>query len=450
MIVIGLGSNLGDRSHNIRQALFQLGQGFSDKSVGSTIQVLKVSSFYESDALLPTDAPLSWNQPYLNAAALIKTSLNPLELLGELKRIERTLGRVVKDRWAPRVIDLDILAWDQLVLKSPERSIEIPHPSLLERPFALLPFAEVLPLWTFPVPGENYGVTADQLCRRWKNQPASEIPLNTRSVALSKPRWVGILNVTPDSFSDGGYYEHVDAALIQAQRLIDAGADVLDIGAESTRPHASPISEENEWARLKEILPTIRKTFPQVTISIDTRHARVAQYAIECGVQWINDVSGLQSEAMLALARICDTRFVLVHSLSVPVQPKEIIPLDQDPVECLLAWCHRRVDELQQAGISAQRLILDPGIGFGKNPVQSLSILKNISRFKSIGLPLLVGHSRKSFLTLFSNTRPIERDLETVVSSLYLGQNGVDYLRVHDIQAHERAYQIFQSLHEVS
>lgn len=251
---------------------------------------------------------------------------------------------------------------------------------------------------------------------------------------------VGILNVTPDSFSDGGAFVDAAAAIAHAEALIADGAGVLDVGAESTRPNAQALSAEEEWTRLAVVIPDVvaRAHAAGVAVSVDTRHAAVAQAALALGVDWLNDVTGFADAAMRAVAARSAARLVVMHSLSVPVDPKETLPEYLDPVAEVLAWGAARIAELEAAGIARERIIFDPGIGFGKTAAQSLEIIRRAGELKALGVPLLVGHSRKSCLTLMAGTEKpaAERDPETLVLSEYMCGVGVEFLRVHNVQMH--------------
>lgn len=245
---------------------------------------------------------------------------------------------------------------------------------------------------------------------------------------------VGILNLTPDSFSDGGRYTAPEAALAQAERLLHDGADVLDVGAESTRPHATPISAAEEWSRLESVLPALVTLThaKNKALSLDTRHAETARRALALGVDWINDVSGFQDAAMVeaVIASLC--RVVVMHHLGVPADPGVTLPKDADALAVVRTALFVRAAELEAQGIARSRLILDPGLGFGKSAAQSRAIVNGAGALKSLGLPIFLGHSRKSFL----GADAAAREAETLVVSAHLIAQGIDYLRVHDVAAH--------------
>jgi len=254
---------------------------------------------------------------------------------------------------------------------------------------------------------------------------------------MSDTRLVAILNITPDSFSDGGVFFKPDDALAAIARLITEGADVIDIGAESTRPGATPLSAEEEWARLEPVLSQIpRFAADTIAFSLDTRHADNARKALGYGVHWINDVSGFADASMVDAVKSSRCKLVVMHSLTVPADKSVVLPESADVVEELLRFARVRLQKLEKSGISRDRMIFDPGIGFGKTAKQSLDILRRIEEFNVLGVPLLVGHSRKSFLSEYHAGVSMSRDEATLEVSQLLMKQGVAYLRVHDVVAH--------------
>lgn len=443
MVILGLGTNLGDRLANLRQALHLI------KKI-PRFSVLQVSPVYISDALLPENAPAAWDRPHLNLALRCDTQLTPLELLQQTKQIEKQLESHAKEHWGPRVIDIDLLAWDDLVIY--ENTMHIPHKHLHERPFALWPFADVAPFWRYPLPGPMQGKTASELATQWGSRFTGTAPLRTKQIQqrIDTPQLVGIVNLTPDSFSGDGILGDELNAWQQIQNLITTGADVLDFGAEATGPNAMPLNPDEEWQRLA---PLLTKTLAEKTnlliqpkISVDTRHAIVAKKALALGVDWINDISGLDDPAMRQTVSMSQCEIVFMHHLGVPVNKNHYLPLNQDPTALVYQWVEQRLDELEKVGIAPARLIFDPGIGYGKTAEQSLEIIKNIGLFHTLGVRLLVGHSRKSFLTQFTAQPAAKRDLETIVISLHLAQQTVDYLRVHDVEANTRSLRVSKAL----
>ena len=252
---------------------------------------------------------------------------------------------------------------------------------------------------------------------------------------------VGIVNVTPDSFSDGGKAFSPAAALEHIAQLVREGASVIDIGAESTRPNAAFVSPEEEWSRLEPILKPVLEVYQKrgVVISVDTRHAATVAKALALGVDWINDVSGGDPEMWALMRQYPQARYVLMHSLTVPAEPSMVLAPEADVIEELLVFFATKLVEMQ---LEEQQVILDVGIGFGKTAEQSLEIMRRIGELTVLKLPLLVGHSRKSCFAEMANSPAIERDGATLAASLYLAKNNVDYLRVHAVGLHQQAMKV--------
>lgn len=444
MVILGLGSNMGDRMHHLRRALSAL------KTV-DTIKIIKVSPLYMSDALLPENAPADWDMPYINLAIALETSLRPIDLLHTLKNIEWSIGRKPEVRhWGPRVLDIDILAWGEIVIDS--EPLCVPHNNLQERPFALWPLADLDPLWKFPLSGPNAGKTAAQIVEQWGSRFDGNAPFHTRQInqRIDTPAWVGIINVTPDSFSDGGKFTDVDSCIHQAENLVLGGAEIIDIGAESTSPKAAAITPKQEWQRLGEILQALKTTSKnfliQPKISVDTRNVEVAKTAIDLGVDWINDVTGLDDHAMQALIASANVDCVVMHHIKIPERRDHVLPRDQDPNEHVLHWGEERIKALEAKGIAREKIIFDPGIGFGKMAEQSLIVLQNISLYKKLGVRILVGHSRKTFLGLISQRNFADRDIETAGMAIALCNQPIDYLRVHAVDLCARAVKGFKAV----
>jgi 2-amino-4-hydroxy-6-hydroxymethyldihydropteridine diphosphokinase / dihydropteroate synthase len=415
-VYLGLGSNLGDRRQCLDAGLAAL------ERTGA--RVGRVSAVVESPALLPDEAPPDWNRPYLNLVAECSCDRGPDWLLDRLKAIERELGRQDQARWAPRPIDIDILLWGHEQIDGPR--LTVPHPRLLERGFALSPLVALKPSLTIPGRG-------DRTVLDWSAELDHQIPL-----------WMGIVNLTPDSFSDGNRLCGWPAVDAHVREMIDAGVHIVDLGAESTRPGAEPLSADAEWARLEPVLGRLAAELGQAplgpTISVDTYHAEVARRAIEAGAGIINDVSGLSADGMLELAADSRVDWIAMHQLSVPADPAKTLPADADPVAEVERWLEQRLRTWSNAGLDLDRIVFDPGIGFGKNALQSLKLLRSAHRFRRHGVRTLIGHSRKSFMRTFAAGDNATRDLGTVGASLDLIERGVDILRVHNVAAHAHAY----------
>jgi dihydropteroate synthase len=226
--------------------------------------------------------------------------------------------------------------------------------------------------------------------------------------------------------------------------MVNGGAQYIDIGAESTRPGATPLSSEEEWARLAPVLePLVAKYASDMLrprISVDTYHPDVAMRALGLGVDVINDVSGLGQSEMIELAASYNAEWIAMHNVSVPADPGVTLPPDEDPVANIERWLVERLERWTEAGIDLGRVYFDPGIGFGKTALQSLEILRRIEQFRRYGLRVVVGHSRKSFMSSFVPPDDTNRDLTTIGASLSLVDKGVDVIRVHNVPAHATAY----------
>ena len=244
---------------------------------------------------------------------------------------------------------------------------------------------------------------------------------------------MGILNVTPDSFSDGGRLHSEKDVLDQAETMVKEGADILDIGGESTRPHADAVAEDDEIQRVIPAITAIRKHFT-TPISIDTTKAEVARQALEAGADIINDTSAFQHDPeMIDVALKSDAPVIIMHMQGTP-RTMQVNPSYDDVIGEIRTYLAERIEWAERKGLSRKKIIVDPGIGFGKTVGHNLTILKNLSEFSSLGCPVLVGHSRKAFIgTLLDIKDPSSRDDATSVLSALCVQSGVSILRVHDV-----------------
>ena len=408
-IYLGLGSNLGDRRSNLSRAITQLET--------KELRVTRVSPVIESAAQLPENCPAEWDRPFLNLAVECETEAPPETVRSWIKEIEWDLGRIDDLHWSPRPIDIDILLWGETELSS--KMLTVPHARLRERDFVLAPLIALEP--RLIVPGAARASLLD-----WSRRLPTHIPL-----------WMGILNVTPDSFSDGGQlldWKHLEP---HALGMIDAGAHIIDVGGESTRPGGEPVTAETEWARVAPILERLIETRDRQPfgplISIDTYRTTTARKALRLGVDMVNDVGGLGSEEMIELAGESGVDFVAMHQLSLPVDPKITLAQDVDPYAALEQWLLARLERWEKAGLDLNRIIFDPGIGFGKTVQQNRELLSRAGEFRRHGLRVLIGHSRKSFLGDVVGDEMTARDLATAGLSLNLCQQGVDILRVHNV-----------------
>lgn len=260
-----------------------------------------------------------------------------------------------------------------------------------------------------------------------------------------RTRIMGILNVTPDSFSDGGHFHGKEQALAHAEALISAGANILDIGGESTRPYAEPVSLAEELARTIPVIQSVRSRH-SIPISIDTTKAEVARQALAAGADIINDISALGKDPeMINVAQESDVPIIIMHMQGTPADMQDR-PHYENVIDEIISFFQARIGWMTENGIDQQRIIVDPGIGFGKTIDHNLSIIKNLSSFRSLGCQLLLGHSRKSFLGLLTGLDAEARDLPTAVISALSAQHDVDIIRVHNVAATRQALQIAEAV----
>jgi len=256
----------------------------------------------------------------------------------------------------------------------------------------------------------------------------------------SRPAVMGILNLTPDSFSDGGRFQNPDAAIAHAKSMVVAGCDIVDIGGESTRPSASPVSEAEELARVEQVLTALTGLL-DVPVSIDTSKAAVAVRAVEIGAAVVNDVWGLQKDPSMpdAVAQ-AEAAVIIVHNRT-----------EKDERADILADMRRFFDRslalAAKAGIPKHVIILDPGIGFGKTSRQNVEAVARIPDLKDYGLPILVGASRKAFLGSLTGDGIEATLIGTVAANLVAAAAGASIFRVHDVAEHVAALRIFHSMH---
>lgn len=257
--------------------------------------------------------------------------------------------------------------------------------------------------------------------------------LGARSVIM------GILNVTPDSFSDGGKFQSLDAAISQAKKLAADGADIIDVGAESTRPGHTPISEDEELARLEPVLGQLTASV-DAPFSIDTSKARVARRAAELGVSVVNDVWGLQKDpAMADVVAETGAAVVVMHN-------RDSVDPDLDIISDMRRFFDESLRLADKAGIPRHRVMLDPGIGFGKTRAQNLDALRRLAGLKDFGLPILVGVSRKSLFGELLSASVEARLIGTLAANLTAAAKGASIFRVHDAAEHLAAFKVFDAI----
>lgn len=262
---------------------------------------------------------------------------------------------------------------------------------------------------------------------------------------MTKVKVMGILNVTPDSFSDGGKFSQLDKALYQAEKMINDGADIIDVGGESTRPDAKKVSLTEETERVLPVIERLVTEFDTL-ISIDTSKAALMKEAIAAGVGMVNDVRALQAQGALEACQHTDVQICLMHMQGTP-QTMQHKPIYCDIMQEVAQFFTQRIDACVAAGIKRERLLLDPGFGFGKTLEHNLQLLGNLSYFSTFELPLLVGLSRKSMLgSLLNNALVTERLNASVAAAVIAAMKGATIMRVHDVKETVEALKIVQGV----
>lgn len=419
MVYVSLGSNIGHRIDYLQRAIVLIKE--------NCLRNVRCSIVLETDAILPHDAPASWNSPFLNMVVAGETDLSPEHLLQELKKIESQLKRPEEHKkWAPRTIDLDILLWENLKVDTPQ--LKIPHPELHNRPFLM----HLLALM---------GVTSykkEALCKCFSKS------------FVVYPRFVGIVNITNDSFSDGGHCNTPDKALAHASKLVADGASIIEIGAQSTRPSAIIQPPHEEYAKLKPVLDGLVPLMQEerIKVSVDTFQPLVIRSVLErYPISWINDVKGELDEPTLQLIHEHGCKLCLMHSLGIPPEKNVTLPFDTPPIKNIITWAQKNTACLLRLGFKNEDIIIDPGIGFGKSAYQTIEILQHLEELKNLGTQILVGHSRKSYLEAFTVESAPHRDIETLAISACI-QQSTDFLRVHNVADHMRFFAAYKSLHK--
>ena len=257
---------------------------------------------------------------------------------------------------------------------------------------------------------------------------------------------MGILNVTPDSFSDGGRYLDVTAAINHAKKMVAEGADVIDVGGESSRPGASPVSTEEELAR---VLPVVEGLVDDIAVpvSVDTCKSAVAYRAIQAGAHIVNDITALRGDAEMAnVVAEMNAGVILMHIRGTP-RTMQLSPVYEDVVLEISSWLQRRIREAEMKGVSAERIVIDPGIGFGKTVDHNLEILRRLDEFRYLNKPILIGTSRKSFIGKILNLPANNRIEGTAATVAWAITRGADIVRVHDVKTMCRVARMTDALY---
>ncbi len=265
------------------------------------------------------------------------------------------------------------------------------------------------------------------------------------SLPLDRPLVMGVLNVTPDSFSDGGLFADPLAALAHAGRMAEDGADVIDVGGESTRPGAAEVPPAEETARVRPVIGRLAEDL-EVPLSVDTRHAECAEACVAAGASVINDVGGFRDAAMVRVAAGCDAGLVVMHMLGEPGTMQDA-PAYRDVVAEVCEWLERQAEGLAAAGVERDRICVDPGIGFGKLLEHNLALLRGLPRLASLGYPVAVGVSRKRMIgELTGVDEPGARLAGSLAAAALAVANGADIVRVHDVADSVQALRVAASL----
>ncbi len=288
------------------------------------------------------------------------------------------------------------------------------------------------------------GRIAEDILKLLKRKPATVWKIREGEINLEKPVIMGILNVTPDSFSDGGRFFEKERAVEHGLRMVEEGAEIVDVGGESTRPGAEPVPEKEE---LRRIIPVIQELAEKnIVVSVDTYKAKVAEEALEAGARIVNDVSALRfDERMGDVVKKYGAGLVLMHMKGTP-RDMQKNPYYEDCMDEIYTFLEERIEYTRERGVEQEKIVVDPGIGFGKRQVDNLTILKNLSELSPLGRPILIGPSRKSFIGNILNLPPEER-IEGTLASLgwaYLG--GARIFRVHDVREAKRFLSVFDEI----
>lgn len=259
---------------------------------------------------------------------------------------------------------------------------------------------------------------------------------------------MGILNLTEDSFFDGGKYSSIEKILNQIENMIDNGVDIIDIGAESTRQNSNPTSSDQEIKKILPVLELIKKIDPEhkIPISIDTYRADVAEACLHCGADIINDISACTfDKKMPEIIKKYNSKIVLMHIKGTP-KNMQINPTYNNLINEIMSFLEERINFMLNLGIEKNNIIIDPGIGFGKTTEHNLEILKNINIFKNLGYPILVGASRKSFIGSTLNEQVENRLIGTLAVTSFLAMNKIEYIRVHDIKENKQTVEMIKNI----
>lgn len=372
--------------------------------------------------------------PFLNAVAELRTELSPSALLSSLKSTERRLGRdPATPRFGPRVIDLDLLLHGDEVQNDARgpHPLEIPHPRIAEREFVLRPLSDIDPGLQIP----RHGTVADLLRALNASETLRVTPILSGDLFApgSRTLLMGIINATPDSFSDGGRHATVEDAVARAGEFADAGFDIVDIGGQSTRPGAADVSEATEHARVLPVVDAVHARFPSLTISVDTFRASTAEFAVDAGAHIVNDVSaGNWCPRMHATLAGLQKPWVAMHTRGRPSDMSKRAVYANVVAESA-AELKASISAGRRKGIARWNVVADGGIGFAKGAACNKQLLSDWTHFRAAagGFPTLLGLSRKSFLRKIDPAADADW-LTAGALSAAIASGAVDVARVHD------------------
>ncbi|GAA5909797.1 hypothetical protein JCM8208_005462 [Rhodotorula glutinis] len=478
---LGLGTNLGERAGNLNDAVSRL-----EQLAEGQVTVVDTSFLYESEAMYHEE-----QAKFLNAAVKISTSLSPTALLNVCKSVEEALGRDFSTfRNGPRVIDLDVLLYDDVVLDTRQgetvtgagvgekegepRWLKVPHQGIQEREFVLRPLVDLAPDIVLPTLRQTPLALLRTLLSSTRSTVHRVFPLSRSVVhpysrptapsttASARTLVMSIVNTTPDSFSDGGDAATVPLALAACDAHLAAGADLLDLGGMSTRPNAPDVPAPEEAARVVPVIAALRERGVSVPLSVDTFRAEVARAALDAGADVVNDVYGGRGEGMLDLLAERACPVVLMHSRG---DPSTMAGLAQYPgsggvVAGVRAEMEQMVERALSKGVRRWNIVVDPGIGFAKTAQHNYALLRALPRlFGGVGdgadsplreYPVLVGLSRKRFLAPHKGDAK-DRLAETLVATGACVASGVcEVVRVHDTREVKDALGVVDAIHRTS
>ena len=421
-VIIGLGTNIGNKLSNLRYAVKLLNNI-------KYINIVKLSKIYTSPALLKIHSPKSWNKDFFNMAIHIEITKDLHILLKDIQKIEIIMGRECNHlTWSPRIIDLDILASQNTLITT--KHLTVPHKELLKRSFALIPLLELTPTWQHP---KYKDLDLEVLCRQF-------LDIKPTYFRIYGSRIMGIVNLTQESMSGLKNKNDltIEAVTNEIINLVNNGAEIIDIGAESTRPNAAPLMANEEWKILEPIIKQLdyiknkEELLLIPEISIDTYHNTTIRNLQAFNIDYINNIYSQDTTELKKALYDFSGKYIFMHNLG--RAGLKYIKNSDSALEHVINFYKEQYTKLINFGLEKSQLIYDLGFGFGKKNHHILELIHNIKTIrKFIDIPILAGHSRKSsVMPSTSHLSPIERDLETAMMSKYLSDQGINILRVHN------------------